>query len=112
MAEKEFEPVTYLDIGFNPYGLNTLQSAQAIPANLADYMLEMSEASIGNKKIKNLAVTNGKIVSMSADKITAGTLAAITNVGDDSIVLDGENRVIKIYDASDNVSVYIAGGAA
>ena len=102
MAEKEYEPVTYLDIGFNPYGLNTLQSAQAIPANLADFVLEMAEYSVSNKKIK----------SVSADKITAGTLAAITNVGDESIVLDGENHVIKIYDDSDNVSIYMAGGAA
>ena len=102
MAEKEYEPVTYLDIGFNPYGLNTLQSAQAIPANLADFVLEMAEYSVSNKKIK----------SVSADKITAGTLVAITNVGDDSIVLDGENRVIKIYDDSNNVSIYMAGGAA
>lgn len=99
---KEYEPVTYIDIGFNPYGIKSLQSAQAIPANLADFVLETAEYSISNKKVK----------SVSADKITAGTLAAITNVGDDSIVLDGENKTIKIYDDSNNVSIYMAGGAA
>lgn len=101
MAEKEYQPVTYLDIGFNPYGLNTLQSAQQIPANLADYILEMAEYSVSNKKIK----------SVSADKITAGTLAAVTNVGDESIQLDGENHVIRIFDDSNNVSIYMKGGA-
>lgn len=100
MAEKEYQPVTYLDIGFNPYGLNTLQSAQQIPANLADYVLEMAEYSVSNKKVK----------SVSADKITAGTLAAITNVGDDSIELNGEDHTIRIYDGSGNVSIYMNGG--
>lgn len=104
MAEKEYQPVTYLDIGFNPYGLKTLQSAQQIPANLADYILEIAENSVSNKKVK----------SVSADKITAGTLAAITNVGDESIQLDGENKTIKIYDYSTpaKVSIYMKGGSA
>ena len=96
---KEYEPVTYLDIGFNPYGLKSLQSAQQIPANLADYILEVAENSVSNKKIR----------SVSADKVTAGTLAAVTNVGNESIELDGEDRVIRIYDGSGNVTVYIAG---
>lgn len=96
------KPITYLDLGFDSFGLSAIGSAQQIPANLADYMLEVAENSITNKKVR----------SISADKITAGTLAAVTNVGDDSIVLDGENKVIKIYDDSNNVTVYIAGGAA
>ncbi|MDX9798842.1 MAG: hypothetical protein RBT05_08285 [Bacteroidales bacterium] len=102
MAEKEYQPVTYLEIGFDKYGMSTIQSAQQIPANLADYILEIAEGSVSNKKIK----------SVSADKVTAGTLSAVTNVGDDSIVLDGENKTIKIYDDSGNVSVYMKGGSA
>lgn len=96
------KPVTYLDLGFDSFGLSAIGSSKQIPANLADYMLEVAENSITNKKVR----------SISADKITAGTLAAVTNVGDDSIVLDGENHTIKVYDNSGNVSVYIAGGAA
>ena len=99
MAEKEYQPVTYLDIGFNPYGLKSLQSAQQIPANLADYILEVAENSVSNKKIK----------SVSADKITAGTLSAVTNIGDESIRLDGEDHSIKIYDSSSRLQVYIQG---
>lgn len=106
------KPVSYLDLGFDAFGRSAIATAQQIPANLADYMLEMSEASVGNKKIKNLAVSDGKIVSVSADKITAGTIVAVTKVGDDSIELDGENHVIRIYDNLGNVSVYIAGGSA
>lgn len=101
MAEKE-QSVSYLDIGFDSYGLNSIQTASQIPANLADYILEVAEGSISNKKVK----------SVSADKITAGTLSAVTNVGDESIILDGENRVIKVYDNLGNVSIYIAGGSA
>lgn len=104
MAEKEYKPATYLDIGFDPYGMRTVQSAQRIPSNLADFILEVAEGSVSNRKIK----------SMSADKITAGTLAAVTNIGDSSIELDGEGKTIKIYDNSSpaKVSVYMKGGSA
>jgi len=100
MAEKEYQPVTYLEIGFDKYGLSTVQEAQQIQANLADYILEVAEGSVSNKKIK----------SVSADKITAGTLSAITKVGDDSIELNGEDHTIRIYDGSGNVSIYMNGG--
>lgn len=93
---------TYLDLGFDTFGRSSIATAQQIPANLTDFMLEIAENSVTNKKVR----------SISADKITAGTLAAVTNVGDDSIVLDGENHTIKVYDDAGNVSVYIAGGAA
>jgi hypothetical protein len=71
---------------------------------LADYILEVAEGSVSNKKIK----------SVSADKITAGTLAAVTNIGDESIQLDGENKTIKIFDDSSpaKVSIYMKGGSA
>jgi len=95
---------SYLELGFDVFGLNTVQTSQQIPANLADYILEVAEGSVSNKKIK----------SVSADKITAGTLAAVTNIGDDSIVLDGNDKTIKFYDDSEpaNVSIYMKGGSA
>lgn len=111
MAEQYQQP-SYLDLGFNAFGLNLPVGNSFFSANMNDAFFELSEASIGNNKLKNLSVTDAKIQSLSADKITAGTLAAVTNVGDESIVLDGENKVIKIYDDSDNVTVYIAGGSA
>lgn len=101
MAEK-LQSISYLDMGFDSFGLNSIGQTAQIPANLADYVLEVAEGSVSNKKIK----------SVSADKITAGTLSAVTNVGDESIILDGENRVIKVYDNLGNVSIYIAGGSA
>ena len=95
---------SYLELGFDVFGLNTVQTSQQIPANLADYILEVAEGSVSNKKIK----------SVSADKITAGTFAAVTNVGDESIQLDGENKTIKIFDDSSpaKVSIYMKGGSA
>lgn len=98
------QPVSYIDLGFNQYGMNSVRTAQQMPANLADYILEVAENSVSNQKIK----------SVSADKITAGTLAAVTNVGDESIQLDGQNKTIKIFDDSSpaKVSIYMKGGSA
>lgn len=119
---EKIQEISYLDIGFNAFGLNLPIGNRFMSANMNDAFFELSEfsvrslnlqgSSVETSKIQDLAVTNAKIQNVSADKITAGTLAAVTNVGDESIVLDGENKVIKIYDDSDNVSVYIAGGAA
>lgn len=102
MAQQKI--LSYVELGFDAYGMNTVQTSQQIPANLADYILEVAENSVSNKKIK----------SVSADKITAGTLAAVTNVGDESIQLDGENKTIKIFDDSSpaKVSIYMKGGSA
>lgn len=90
---------TYLDLGFDTFGRSSIGAAQQIPANLADYMLEVAENSVTNKKVR----------SISADKITAGTITAVTNIGNDSVKLDGEDHSIKIYDASDRLQVYIQG---
>jgi len=118
MAEKQN---TYLDLGFNSLGVNTVARVSFMSANLNDAYFEMPESSVTNRKIAKSSVTNSKlaansvtnekIVSISADKITAGTLSAVTNIGNESIKLDGETRTIKIYDGSGNVSVYIKGGS-
>lgn len=94
--------LTYTDLGFNSYGLNTLQTAKQIPASLSDYILEVAENAISDINVK----------SISADKLSAGTMSAVTKVGDDSIVLDGEDKTIKIFDGAGNVSVYMKGGSA
>jgi hypothetical protein len=99
---KEYQNVDYIQLGFDQFGLNRIQSVQQIPANLADYVLELSEYSVSNKKVK----------SISADKLTAGTLAAVTNIGDESIQIDGEDKSIKFYDDDGNVSIYMKGGSA
>ena len=48
------------------------------------------------------SVTNVKISSVSADKITAGTLSAVTNLGATSIKLDGENKRIIVNDGTND----------
>lgn len=101
---EEYKTISYRELGYDQFGLNKLQTVDQIPANLADYILELAEYSVSNKKVKDV----------SADKITAGTLAAVTNVGDESIQLDGEEKTIKIYDDSSpaKVSIYMKGGSA
>lgn len=94
------ESISYLTLGFDSDGLNTPVTPSFSDAGNSDAFLE--EGAISSVKVRNI----------SASKITAGTLSAVTNVGDDSIQLDGENHVIRIYDDSGNVSVYIAGGSA
>ena len=96
----EYRNKTYLDLGFNSFGLRRVQSQAPISANMADYLLELSESSIGTKIIKDLAVKDGKIESLSADKITAGTFSAVNNVGSTSVKIDGENKRIIINDGT------------
>jgi hypothetical protein len=104
MSEKEFKNVDYLQLGFDKFGLRRVSGTEQMSSNLADYVLELAEYSVSNKKVKDV----------SADKITAGTLAAVTNVGDESIQLDGEDKTFKIYDNSTpaKVSIYMKGGSA
>lgn len=96
------KPVSYIDLGFNQYGLNTIGVAQQMPSNLADYILEVAENS----------VTNNKVKSISASKLTAGVISAIASLGDEAVKLDGENRRIIISDGTnDRVLIgYQSGG--
>ena len=57
---------------------------------------------IGTVRIADLAVTDAKIASLSADKITAGTLIVAVGVGESGsggILVDGENVRIVMYDS-------------
>lgn len=59
---------------------------------------------IGTVRIADAAITNAKIVSLAADKITAGTLVVAVGVGtsgDGEIVLDGVNVRITMSDTAD-----------
>lgn len=64
---------------------------------------------IGTVRIADAAITDAKIQSLSADKITTGTLVVQVGVGesvDGSIVLDGVNVRITMSDA-DNMRLLI-----
>lgn len=90
---------TYLDMGYDSNGMAIAVQPVLTSANQDD------SASDTN------SVNNSNISGVSASKIRAGTITAATAVGDDSIVLDGPNKAIKVYDGVGNVSVYIAGGS-
>lgn len=67
---------------------------------------KIASATIENANIKDATIASAKIASLTADKITTGTIGAQTiNVGDSHLVMDGANKVIKVYDADDNLRV-------
>ena len=63
----------------------------------------------GGKNIEDDSITDTKIKSMSADKITAGTISVVTDVGSSDsqakVVIDGEETNIKVTDRSGNKRV-------
>jgi hypothetical protein len=61
-----------------------------------------TESDVVSQTIDKTEIDNKNIRSISADKITAGTLSAVTSLGDESIKLDGENRRIVINDEDGN----------
>lgn len=83
---------SYLDSGFNE---NLIRSqypdsmAQYDSVNISDII---SGTSLGDQQISGL----------SASKIRAGIIAAITKLGDDSVVLDGEERRIIVNDGTND----------
>lgn len=69
---------------------------------------------LGTVRFADAAITNAKIASLSADKITTGNLIVQVGVGssvDGSIVLDGEDVQIRMSDDS-NVRLLIGDSAA
>lgn len=63
-------------------------------------------------KIGDAQITNAKIDSVSADKITAGTVTVAMDLGDGNITLDGASKRILINDGThDRVLIgYQSGG--
>lgn len=99
-------------MGFDAFGRNLAVSQQFTSANNSDAFFEPGEGSIRTNKVRDLAITNAKIVSLSAQKISGNLISAV-GVGDqETVVLDGENNSIKVYDDSANLTVWIQGGAA
>ena len=97
---KEFP--NYIKLGFDQFGLKPITAPAFTSSSQNDAFSELGEKSVRTSKVREI----------SADKISGGTITAITNIGDDSIVLDGENHEIKIYDDVGNISIYMKGGAA
>jgi uncharacterized protein YjbI with pentapeptide repeats len=59
---------------------------------------KIQDAAITNAKIADATITSAKIQSLSADKITTGTLSVLVNLGVGQIKLDGVNALITIDD--------------
>jgi hypothetical protein len=73
----------------------------AFIADLAVLTAKIADLAVSTAKIASLAVTNAKISDVQADKITTGLLAVLVGLGatgSPSIVLDGANRLITIFD--------------
>lgn len=77
---------TYADSGFNENLTRVVGGVQEFDAVSIDQLL--ADTAIGDKKIK----------SLSADKITAGVISVVAFLGDQTIELNGEDRVIIVYD--------------
>jgi hypothetical protein len=77
---------------------NTLQ--QTIPDEIKQDSLE--DFLLDNNSLADFSITNAKIKSVSADKITTSTLTAQVNVGTSSgteyVMLDGANNRIIVHD--------------
>ncbi len=67
--------------------------------------LHLQNASITNAKIGSLAVQDGNILSLSANKLTAGTVLVSVNVGSAAsgyVLIDGVNNRILVNDGTTN----------
>ncbi len=115
---KAYKNTSYLDLGYDEFGLRRVQTREQISANETDYLLSLSENSVRSKKIQasavinskikdgavntikinDLAVTNAKINDLAADKLTTGTLTVAINVGEANTKIDGVNNRIIIND--------------
>ena len=89
--------MNYIDLGYDGFLskniFNTRQSS-------ADNRARMMTGSIVSSVLANDSVTDAKISSVSADKITAGTIQVSTFLGGENILLDGANVQIVINDGS------------
>lgn len=62
----------------------------------------LSGQPVGTVRIADGAITNAKITSLSADKITTGNLIVAIGVGNGHILIDGENERIIINDGTND----------
>lgn len=68
------------DLAVDTFKIGNTAITEEKLANLAVTTDKIANLAITNAKIANLAVTNAKIQSMSADKITAGTIEALISI--------------------------------
>lgn len=89
--------------------LNTLEKADImrIVSDIAERLAKIERMlqgqPIGTVRIDDASVTNAKIVSLAADKITAGDLIVAVDVGDPATGytrLDGDNNRIVVHDGT------------
>jgi len=91
----------YTTIGLNQFLVSSnsvLSNSGAVSAY--DFQSESERSSIPNYLIQDDAVNNRKIVSVSADKITAGTVVVAVTLGTSasgSLILDGANNRLIVY---------------
>jgi len=91
------EDYSYLNSGANQSLIRT--AGDEVQFDSANIEAIIEAGSISDKQVKTI----------SADKLSAGTISAVTNIGNDSVVLDGEDASIKLYDSLGRLSVYIQG---
>jgi hypothetical protein len=106
--------MSYLDSGFNQNLIRTRENPLQIDSNNIEEVIRDGSISINSLALRSDNIKDFMIDELSVGKLLTGTLTAVTNIGDSSIQLDGENKEIKIYDDSSpaKVSIYMKGGSA
>ena len=83
--------MSYLDSGFNENLIRTIYPAA-----------QMYDSSNVSEIIGEGAISDPQVSKMSASKLTAGILSAVTQIGDESIFIDGEERRIIVNDGTND----------
>jgi len=84
--------MSYLDSGFNENLIRNQYPGQNTQYDSVNISEVIGETSVSDQQISGL----------SASKLRAGTIAAITNLGVDSVILDGENKRIIVNDGTND----------
>jgi hypothetical protein len=93
---------------YNNLGLNQFLQPMSSPVSESSFVNAYSfdsnneRSAITNTYIQDQAVTNAKIVSLVADKITAGTVTVTLGVGGANVTIDGANNRIIVNDGTVN----------
>lgn len=109
------------DLAVTNFKIGDLEVDERTLANLAVTTGKLANLAVTTAKIANLAVTNAKIQSMSADKITAGTITALISIMSPEIyggfiegailsILSGESNRIQFGGATGGGIMYDTNG--
>jgi alpha-D-ribose 1-methylphosphonate 5-triphosphate synthase subunit PhnG len=102
--ENTYKQLSYLDLGFSPFLTRPPMSGSPLG--------DILERSIRTNTLRDAAVTNEKIQSLSIDKLTAGTITVQASIGSTgNVFIDGTNKRIMVNDGTnDRVLLgYLAG---